>query len=356
MTPTIKPRFSRLALASALSVAALLSAALAAPAVEKSVKLPVSGVYQIVFNPQDGDLYVAAIGKRGENQAAILRLDAQTLDVVDMIKVGEAPVFGLGFSAKAQTLFGSATTAGAVTVIPLATKDPTPVKRPDGASAHLREVAVDDAANISYTTAYSSGDEPSDIWVVDGAKQALTRIISVDTPGASGLALDKKANRLFVASRPKNEIIIVDLSTDKIVARFPSQGENPINLAYDAAGGRLFVVHQKPGGLAVLNAESGALIKTVETGENALGVLFDPKLNRIYVANRGAGTVTVIDGESYAVIANLTTGTFPQTLALDPETSTVYVTNKAQGLPRNAPAGAVAPDDPNGDTVTIIKP
>ena len=204
MTSAIKPRLSRFALAMAFSVGALFSAALAAPSVERSVKLPLSGVYQVVFNPQDGDLYVAAIGKRGENQAAILRLDAQTLDVVDTIKVGEAPVFGLGFSANAQTLFGSATTAGAVTVIPLATKDPTLVKRPDGASAHLREVAVDDVANISYTTAYSSGDAPSDIWVVDGAKQALTRIISVDAPGASGLALDKKANRLFVASRPNN--------------------------------------------------------------------------------------------------------------------------------------------------------
>src|SRR5690606_8464580 len=102
----------------------------------------------------------------------------------------------------------------------------------------------------------------------------------------------------------------------------------------------------------VLNADSGELLKTIETGDKALGVAFDPERKRIYVANRGAGTVTVIDSESYETHGNLETGTHPNTIAIDPRTGNAYVTNKAKSGGRNAPPV----DDPNGDTVTIITP
>jgi YVTN family beta-propeller protein len=89
----------------------------------------------------------------------------------------------------------------------------------------------------------------------------------------------------------------------------------------------------------------------VKTGAQALGIGFNPKTNRIYVANRQAGTVSVIDATSYEIVAELEAGSLPNTVSIDSRTNLTYVTNKAKRGGRGAPPV----DDPNGDTVTMIK-
>lgn len=331
-----------------------------APSIERSVKVAPGGLYEIAFNPADGQLYVAATGPRGANAAQVVRLDARSLDAGAAIAVAEAPLYGLALNARAQVLYGTATAGGSLTAIDLRTGRVTAGIKPEGAAnTHVRQVLVDEADNTVYATIVGHGEgaeaQPSQVWVIDGATNAGRRIITVPTETLTGAALSGDG-RLFVTGMGSNEVLSIDLSTDRVVGRWPAGGERPTNVAHDAAGDRLFVTNQGSGTLSVLNASTGALIRTVPTGEGALAVLHDPRRDRLYVTNRGAGTVTVIDATTYAVLGNLETGTFPQSLALDPATGAVFVTNKARGLPRNAPAGTPVPVDPNGDTVTVIRP
>lgn len=342
------------------AVAALMTAtaAQADPTIERSIPV-FAGVYEVVFNPANDDVYVAAIGPRGATEARIVQIDGATLEAAGHIDVASAPLFGLAINTQTQTLYGTGTRAGTVSAVNLATGEVTTFG-PEGES-HVRQVIVDEASNTAYVSVVGGNPrqpdgDPSAIWVIDGATNTVSRIIETDVALLTGIRLDAPNNRIFGTAMGSNEVVVIDLASGAVNQRFAAGGERPTNLVFDAAGDRLFVANQGTGNLTVLNATTGELISTVATGEGALSVAYNAAINQIYVANRAAGTVTVVDSQSYAVLANLQTGTFPQTIAIDPETNRVYVTNKARGLPRDAPAGTPPPEDPAGDTLTVIIP
>lgn len=337
-----------------------LAAPVAAQSLGASAKVAPGGLYEIVFNPADSTLLVAATGPRGETKGAVARLKAD-LTPASLIDVSTTPVYGLGFNAKTQVLYGTVTRTGSVLALDARTgKVIAEIKDGDNDSAHVREVIVDEQRNKAYVTTVGgqAGDasRPNLVWVIDGATHKIERKITTPVGALTGAALDVAGNRLFVTGMASNSVGVIDLAKGDAAVDWPTTSDKPTNVAYDAAGKRLFVASQGSGDLTVLSAVDGKVLQKVKTGEGALSVAHDSHLNRIYVANRGAGTVTVVNGKDYAVLADLKTGTFPQTLAIDPKTHLVYVTNKAKGLPRNAPAGTPVPEDPTGDTVTIIKP
>ena len=337
------------------------AAATSTPTIERSVKVAPGGVYEIVFNPTDKTVLVAAVGPRGETRGAIARLDGATLAPGAAIDVSANPLYGLGFNSRTQTLYGTATRSGTVDAINLRTGAVVAsIKDGDEDGAHVREAIVDEANNKVYVTVVGgeAGDSsrPNQVWVIDGATNTLERKLDVTVGGLTGAAVDATHNRLYVTGMSSNTVGVIDLATGATTATYPTGSDRPTNIAVDEAGNRLFVASQGSGDLTVLNANTGEIIRKVPTGEGALSVAYNPANGQIYVSNRQAGTVTVVNGADYSVLANLATGTFPQTIAIDRATNAVYVTNKARGLPRDAPAGTPVPVDPNGDTVTIIRP
>lgn len=345
-----------LTLGAAFAALATASAVQADPQVEKSIKVG-PGLYEIVFNPVNGDIYIASTGPRGSNEAKVFQLDAESLEQVAAIDVAEAPLYGLGLNARTQTLYGTATRGGAVSAIDLATGAVTTFA--EGEGAHVREVVIDEASGRAYVSVVGGAadreeGEASAIWIVEN--NAISRVLEVDVASLTGIQIDAANNRAFGTAMGSAEVVVIDLSSGEVTQRFAAGAERPTNLVYDAAGNRLFVANQGGGNLTVLNAETGELLNTVPTGEGALSVAYNPAIKQVYVANRAAGTVTVIDSDSYVVLANLQTGTFPQTIAIDRETNRVFVTNKARGLPRGAEPGTPVPEDPTGDTVTVIVP
>lgn len=344
--------------------AAALCLAFAAPVAAQSLgataKIAPGGLYEIVFNPVDSTLLVAATGPRGETKGAVAHLKAD-LTPLALIDVSKTPVFGLGFNAKTQVLYGTVTRNGSVLAIDARTgKVIAEIKDGDDDSAHVREVIVDEQRNKAYVTTVGgqAGDtsRPNLVWVIDGGTNKIERKITTPVGVLTGAALDVAGNRLFVTGMGSHDIGVIDLGKGDAAVAWPTGSKDPANVAYDPAGKRLFVASQGSGDLTVMSSVDGKVISKVATGKGALSVAYDGGIDRVYVANRGEGTTTVVNGKDYAVLANLATGTMPQTIAIDRKTHLVYVTNKAKGLPRNAPAGTPVPEDPTGDTVTIIKP
>jgi len=317
------------------------------PSVGKTVKAG-TGIYELAVSPSTGTLYVASTGGR-DGTPEIRVFDAQTLDPKATITVPVA-AYGLVINDRTQTLYSSNTRAGSVTAIDLrANRVVREIKTPEDTVGHMRELVVDEEANRVYASSYGRSGA---VWVIDGATNEVLTVIQDVGNGTAGLALDAAGKRLYASNIQGNDVSVIDLNTNRVVQRIPSGGEGSINIAIDPATSRLFVANQGTGDLTVLDGRSGELLKTVKTGEGALGVRFDPANGFVYVANRRAGTVSVVDGESYQVIANLETGSHPNTVVIDAETNLAYVTNKARSGGRGAPPV----DDPNGDTVTIIRP
>lgn len=304
-----------------------------------------TGLYEVVYSNKGNAVYVAAAGSSGGNNAFVYKLDPKTLDILDKIALSEAPGYGLGINDKTQTLYTSNTRNNSVNVIDLKTGTVKTII-PEFERSHTRELVIDEKTNKVYV---SDVGKESRIWVIDGKTNTLERVIENTGASSTGIALDPKAQHLYITNLGNDEIAVLDLKTDKIIKTFPAGAEGSINLVLDEKTNRLFVANQKSGVVTVLDAKSGQLLKTIPTGEGALGIRLDPKSNRVFVANRQAGTVTVIDSKSYAAIADLKTGTHPNTVAVDIKTGSAYVTNKAERK-KDDPSFV----DPNGDTVTLI--
>lgn len=348
----------RMTLAGSAAVLALAAGAFAQPVVERSVKIEPGGIYEVAFNPADNDVYVAVAGPRGSESAYIVRLDGETLERVSEIDVSDTPFYGLALDVGAQVFYGTDTRGGFVPAVSVQTGETLAVLE-NTERAHVRQVLVDeDAGKVYVSEVGGRGDntDPSRIWIIDASDHSLERIIEVEDHVLTGLALDAAGNRVFSTDMSSNEVVVIDLESGEIADRWAVGSESAINVFFDGEGERLFVTAQGTGDLTVLSSEDGSQIAKIETGEGALSVNYNPAVGQIYVANRRAGTVTVLDSESYEIIADLETGTFPQTIAIDTATNAVYVTNKARGLPRGAEPGTPVPDDPDGDTVTLIRP
>ena len=347
-----RPMLGRRPLLAAMAGLATLAAtrpAAAAPTLDRSRKIAPS-LYEIAVSAARDTVYVTSAGTRGGDDAALVALDPRTLEERGRIAMAEAG-FGLGLNDRTQVAYTTNTRAGTVSAIDLKTGAITRIAHGEG--AHLREAVVDEAANRVYVSVFGARDKPSAIWVIDGATQRVDHVLEagLEAGGITGLAVDAARGRLFATALGTNEIVEIDLAGRRALRRFASGGDGAVNLALDAGQNRLFVTHQKSGTLAALDAASGALIRSVATGDGALGVQVAPEKGLVYVANRRAGTTSVVDAKSLEVLASLSTGTHPNTVAVDRRTGFAYVTNKAKMGERGAPP----PEDPNGDTVSLIR-
>ncbi|MBU8540381.1 YncE family protein [Falsiroseomonas tokyonensis] len=345
------------------SLAALRPAPLrAAPSVATTVKVA-EGLYELAVSQASGLVHVAAVGARGANAAKIIGLDPRTLEVRATIELGEDAAFGLASNDRRGLLLATGTRSGAFKIIDVRSGS-VRAKLTQGESSHLRQVVVDEARDRAFATSFGARDRPSAIWVVDTAGDRILNVITEGLEGGiTGLAFDAANDRLFATALTANEIVEVSLSRNAGIRRFASGGEGSVNTAFDAASGRLFCANQRSGTLTVLNANSGELVKSIETGAGALGVTLSADGALCYVANRGAGTVSLVDTRNLTVVASLATGTHPNTVAIDRRSGLAYASNKARAQPRGprpaageAPAPRPAPvEDPNGDTVSIIR-
>ncbi len=320
----------------------------AKPSVVKTSKAG-AGVYELAASPSTGIVYVAAVGKRGEEGGAkILGLDEKTLEVKKTIDVSAAPAYGVGINDKTQKLYTTNTRNGNVSAIDLKTGQTVATIALEGSpKAHVFRALVDESRNVIYVS-----ETAGRVWVIDGATDTLVGTIEGVGKTTVGLALDSARNQLFAANLGSQDVAVIDLATKTVTSRIPVEGGRPTQIAYDAKTRRLFVANQQTGDVAVLDVAAGKQIKSIPTGAGALGIGFSPAKNRVYVANRMAGTVSIIDAAKLEVIEDVEAGTLPNTVSIDTKTNRVFVTNKAKGAPRGSTEPA--PEDEGGDTVTLI--
>ena len=318
------------------------------PSVGKSVKVG-QGVYELVVYHETGDVFASTIGPRGEDEGRIYVLDGETLERKRTIHTpGYAP-YGLGIHEASGTLFASDTRSGAVIVIDIASMQVTDILENEAdESGHLREVVSDENNNRIYVSSYG---ENGLIWVIDTETRTVVDTYAEVGDGTSGMVVDAEGGRMFAANMSAGDIVEIDLATGEYVRRFPSGGERPTNLTYDAGRGRLWSANQATNDATVIDVNTGEVLKSVRTGDQALGIRYNPVNDLVYVTNRRSGVVTAVDAESMNVVTWMQTGSHPNTVVFNHETGDGYVTNKA----RSAGRGAPRVEDPNGDTVTLLR-
>ena len=169
----------------------------------------------------------------------------------------------------------------------------------------------------------SNGHDNS-LSIIDPVEDKVLNTIAVG--GVPEAAASDDSGKLFVNLEDKNEIVVVDTKTFKVINRYSLfPGEGPTGLVYDKKNRRLFSGCQ--GLLIIMNADNGKIIDKIKIGNGCDGVVFDDSNQTIYTSN-GEGNISVIKQENenvYHLLPQIPTKKGARTIALDKSTHLLYL-------------------------------
>jgi YVTN family beta-propeller protein len=173
--------------------------------------------------------------------------------------------------------------------------------------------------------------------VIDPEKETV--VATIDLGGKPEEAVSDGKGKLFVNLEDKSQIAEVDMKNYKVLNRWPiAPGESATGLALDKKTNRLFAGcdNQK---LVVVDATNGKVITSLPIGDGCDGVVFDKNKDLVF-ASCGEGIMTVIkekDANNFDVVQTVPTEQTARTIALDPTNNTLFLpAAKLQPVDANA--------------------
>ncbi len=193
-------------------------------------------------------------------------------------------------------------------------------------------------SELSTKTLWAFNGTSKDATVIDMAAEKPIGTIAL--PGKPEFPVSDEHGTVFVNIEDKNEIVRLDVKSQKITATWPLAGcDSPSGLAFDAEGYRLFSVCDGKK-MVVTDAHTGKLLASPAIGDGPDAAGYDPK-TRLAFASNGGGTLSVVDAgkPDYPVIQTLETMKGARTMSLDAAADKVYLVTAKMG-PAPAPTAA----------------
>ena len=152
-------------------------------------------------------------------------------------------------------------------------------------------------------------------------------ISEIDGGGPLEFGVSDEKGKFFVDGEDKNEIVRMDLVTNKADAHWPLTGcVTPHGLAMDLGHRRLFASCGNKI-MDVVNADTGAVIASLPIGQGSDFDAFDPARQLAFSSNRD-GTLSVIAERSpdkFEVLPAVPTKYGARTMGLDPKSGRIYL-------------------------------
>jgi uncharacterized protein YjiK len=151
------------------------------------------------------------------------------------------------------------------------------------------------------------GHKPSkSVTVIRASSGEIEKIIPLG--GVPEFPVSDGADSIFVNINDQSEIIRIDAKSMTVTARWPlNPCQSPSGLAFDKRKNRLFTACENKM-MAVVDADTGKVITTLPIGAGPDAAAFDPE-RRLAFSSNGDGTLTVVAerGDGYAVVQSLRT-------------------------------------------------
>ena len=279
---------------------------------EKTVPLPGEGGWDYVTVDSDARRIYISHGTQ------VLLLDADSFAVVGSISDTQG-VHGIAIASDLGRGFTSNGRANTVTIFDLKTLQTIgTVKTGENPDA------------IAYDKIYKR------VFTFNGKSQDATAINASDGTVAGTLPLGGKPEfaavdgrgKIFVNIESTSELVELDANTIKILHRWPLKPcESPSGLSMDQKNRRLFVGCENKM-MAVVNADTGAVVATPAIGAGVDATAYDPLRERAFSSN-GEGTLTIVQQnvipERYEVLDNSATKRSARTMGLDLKTERIVL-------------------------------
>jgi DNA-binding beta-propeller fold protein YncE len=171
----------------------------------------------------------------------------------------------------------------------------------------------------------------SNATAIDAKTNAVVGTVPLD--GKPEFAVTDLHGRIYVNIEDKNQIKEFDAMTLKVLSTWPiAPGEEASGLAIDRKHNRLFAVCSNKM-MVVLDSKSGKVVASISTGDGADAAAFDPETQFAFSSN-GDGTLTVIHEDTpdnFTVVQNAVTPARCRTMALDELTHRLYLSGATFG-------------------------
>lgn len=230
----------------------------------------VSAVHGVLFVPELQRVYASATGTD-----EVVAIDPKTLTITARIPAGNYPD-GMAYAPEAHKLYVSDEHGGTDTVIDVLT--------------HQRVATIPlggDVGNTQYDPVskhiFANVQTRGQLAEIDPATDKV--ISRIDLPGAEGnhgLYIDPQTHLAFIACEGNDKLIVLDLTSRKVVSTFDA-AKDPDVLAFDRALGWLYVAGES-GEVSVYGVRGHAVspLGTTMFGPNAHVVAVDEATHRAY--------------------------------------------------------------------------
>jgi len=193
--------------------------------------------------------------------------------------------------------------------------DATTLKTTGSIKVGVRPDAILYDATAKRVFTFNAGSK--DATVIDAASGTVDGTIPLG--GKPEFAVSDGAGTLYDNIEDTSELVRIDPHRMEVTARWPLKPcESPSGLAIDRRTHRLFVACENEM-MAVVDARSGRVVATVPTGKGADGAGFDAKSRDVLIPN-GEGKLSVIhqDGpDKYHLVTNVPTQFGARTMDYD---------------------------------------
>jgi len=274
------------------------------------------------LNPQTRKLYVL-----GRSLVSVLLDDRELLPQL----TGFESPFGVAANATTNqvyvsTLAGVTRIDGALDLV----RAPIPV----GTGA--KGVAVDERTNVIYVAA-SDVLTGAALMPIDGSKDVVVSNDIVALPAAgSGVAFNPNDGLVYVAIPTLQEVVVIDPKPGsvRVVAEIRNLGKGTYGVAVDVRANLLYVTNRDDNNVSVINPVDFKEIARLPVGRSPEGLGVDSDRGVVYIGNSGDASLSLIDAVKLNVFATLVVGPVPKAAVVDPVSGRVYVPSQQDDLVR----------------------
>jgi len=243
-------------------------------------------------------------------------------------------VHGTAFSVKDNHGFSTNGGDSTSTMFDLKTLDV--LKKVHAGKDGLDGIMYDDATDKILTIDHS---KPIGSTVVIDAKTGdVVTTLELSGKGPEGGVSNGK-DRIFINNEDNKQIDVIDSKSWKVIGHYATC-EGATGIAMDRAANRIFSACDDT--TYVLDASSGKAVAKINNGGNVDALGWDQSQKLMYIPS-GEGSVTVVHEDSpdkYSVVATVPTMRGARTIAVDDKNHVAYVFTPEYGPP---PAGATPP-------------
>lgn len=267
----------------------------------------------VAFSPDGSRAYVA---NALDDTVSIIHV--ATGSVLNTIAVGDHPR-DVAFNPEANRAYVTNLMDGTVSVINTLNYN---VIATIGVGVSAERLAVSPGGTRVYVIGFQ--DYGSAMVTIDATTNSVLSKTSLNGAGF-GVAVHPNGARVFVVTQIDWLDVIEILNNN--VTHFDTNDGEMRDVGFSPWGSRVYITTGESGTVSVRNANTYALIDTIEVGGDLQGLAVSPDGTRVYAVNTAAGTVAMISTATNKVIKTVDVGVLPNWIAISPDGTRAYVTN-----------------------------